>query len=120
MENEESLELDLFKSDVIITKCKDKYYAQNLYAALCNNRFFKNDKEWTCSWRVSGGLIADLRNCGEEYIDWYCSGILLSDQDGYVAESVVTDEIRADLLSLGWTIKPYEPRFIEGVYKNTW
>lgn len=119
MENEESLELDLFKSDLIVAKCKNERYAQNLYAALCNNRFFKNDKEWTCSWRVSGGLIADLRNCGEEYIDWYCSGILLSDQDEYVEESIITDEIRADLLSLGWTVKPYESKHNDVTAKPT-
>ena len=37
-----NLELDLMKSDYIANKCiSSDVYSQNLYAALCNNRFFK-------------------------------------------------------------------------------
>jgi len=43
-----------------------------------------------------------------DYVDWYCSGIR-QDYDatpptGVVPESVVTDEIREDLLRLGWAV----------------
>lgn len=62
MDMKADLEYDLFKTDWIVSKCKNSKYAQNLYAALCNNRFFKNDEEWTCSWRHSGGIVAELRN----------------------------------------------------------
>jgi hypothetical protein len=114
------LEKDLFKSDTIVEKCKHSdVYSQNLYAALCNNRFFYNDEEWTCSWRYAGGIIADLRSNGEDYMDWYCSGIGGLNQN-YVGESVVTDEIRLDLMKLGWVVKPYEPRLEPGVYRNVW
>jgi hypothetical protein len=114
------LEKDLFKSDTIVEKCKHSdIYSQNLYAALCNNRFFYNDEEWSCSWRYAGGIVADLRSNGEDYMDWYCSGI--GDVNGnYVGESVVTDEIRLDLMKLGWIVKPYEPRLEPGVYRNVW
>ena len=113
-----SLELDLMKSDVIANKCiYSDVYSQNLYAALCNNRFFYGKEEWTCSWRYAGGIIADLRNSGD-YMDWYCSGI--GDRAGYVAESVVTEEISLDLMKLGWTSKPYEPRLEPGVHVNVW
>jgi len=114
-----NLELDLCKSDWIADKCKySKIYSQNLYAALCNNRFFYGEEEWTCSWRFAGGLVADLRDCGEDYMAWYCSGT--SNRAGYVPESVVTDEISLDLMKLGWTIKPYEQKIPEGVYINVW
>ena len=106
MDIKPNLDFDLMRSDSIIEKCKNKTYAQNLYAALCNNRFFKNDQEWTCSWRMSGGIVAGLRNCGEDYLDWYCSGI--SDRPELMSEGCVSDEIRKDLLSLGWTIEPYD------------
>ena len=115
-----NLELDLMKSDEIANKCiHSDIYAQNLYAALCNNRFFYDKEEWTCSWRHAGGIVADLRNSGD-YMDWYCSGIGLVDKEGYVAESVVTDEISLDLMKLGWTVKPYEPKLKPGIYQNSW
>ena len=96
-------------------------YAQNLYAAMCNNEFVKNDvwpiledKRWSCSWRYAGGIIADLREEGD-YLDWYCSGIQgvtydtvrdekIFREKQFVAEGFVTDEIRSDLLSLGWIV----------------
>jgi hypothetical protein len=126
----DNMEYDLRTSELIIEKCKDKIYAQHLYAAMCNNEFTKNDvwpilsdKRWSCSWRSAGGIIADIRQEGD-YIDWYCSGIRntedLTDEDlnqlsreeqeiyletkASVSESVVTDEIRKDLLSIGWLV----------------
>ena len=84
-------------------------YAQNLYAAICNNEFVKNDvwplledDRQSYSWRYAGGIIADMQQKGD-YINWYCSGIG-SEDNGYVGESVVTDEIRQDLLKLGWVV----------------
>ena len=74
-----------------------------------NNRFFYGDKEWTCSWRMAGGIVADIIKDGN-YMDWYCSG----------NESVVTDEIKLDLMIMGWTVKPYEPRLQPGIYRNEW
>lgn len=113
------LDLDLMKSDEITNKCiHSTVYAQNLYAAMCNNLFYYGDNEWSCSWRSSGGIVADLRNNGECYLDWYCSGMV--DKDGYVAESVVTEEISIDLMKLGWTVKPYEPKLDPGIYHNVW
>ena len=121
-----NLERDLFSSETIVNKCRHStVYSQNLYAALCNNRFFYGEHEWTCSWRASGGIVADIRNMNiedseqkEDYIDWYCSG--MADKEGYVSESVVTDEISLDLMKLGWIVKPYEPRLLPGIYQNIW
>ena len=92
-------------------------YAQNLYAAMCNNVFQRNevwprlkDEYWSCSWRSAGGIIAELRGQGD-YMDWYCSGIFgVGEADsfqGYVSESTVTDEIRQDLFAIGWMVEPH-------------
>jgi hypothetical protein len=119
MNHKASLENDLFSSETIVAKCKNsKIYSQNLYAAMANNRFFYNEEEWTCSWRMSGGIVADIRDCGEDYIDWYCSG--MASVDGYVSEGHVTEEIRLDLMKLGWVVKPYEQRLEPGIYTNVW
>jgi hypothetical protein len=108
-----NLEYDLRTTDWILEKARNsKEYAQNLYAAMCNNEFQKKDvflilkdERWSCSWRSAGGIIANMRQEGD-YIDWYCSGIKETDspEDGYVPESVVTDEIREDLNKLGWIV----------------
>ena len=109
MIQKEDLENDLLRNLDIIHKCKSSIsYAQNLYASMCNNRFFKNDQEWTSSWRYSGGLIAEIRDMNEDYMDFYCSGIASDNMDGFVSESFVTTEIRNDLLKMGWIIKPYD------------
>ena len=106
------LDLDLMKSDVIIRKCKDTIYAQNLYAAMCNHWFEKGNQKWMTSWRGSGGIVADIRNLmflpsyHEDYIDWYCSG--MCSKGGYVAEGTVTEEIAMDLFRLGWTVRKYD------------
>ena len=100
-----NLELDLMKSDEIANKCiHSNIYSQNLYACLCNNRFFYGDEEWSCSWRMSGGIVADLVDKNGDYMDYYCSGV--SNSNGYVSEGIVTEEISLDLMKLGWTIKP--------------
>jgi len=127
----DNMEYDLRSTQWIIDKVKnDEVYAQHLYAAMCNRDFTKNDvwpilteKRWSCSWRHAGGIIADMQEKGD-YIDWYCSGIrdskILDDdefraltkeqQESYiqgkkfVPESCVTDEIREDLLKLGWIV----------------
>lgn len=128
-----SLEYDLLTTDWILEKVRAKEsYAQNLYAAMCNMRFVKKDlfpflrqdperDLVSYSWRYAGGIVADMRQEGD-YIDWYCSGMggLNQEHDaketneqwqrrtGFVPESVITDEIEADLLRLGWIPVPWE------------
>ena len=122
-----NLEYDLLTTDWILEKVRnDEAYAQNLYASMCNTDFVRNDvwplltdKRWSCSWRYAGGIIADMRQEGD-YIDWYCSGIRgdiaesfnptleqierMKITERFVGEGCVTDEIRADLLKLGWVV----------------
>lgn len=131
-DHENDMEWDLRTTDWILEKVRSREdYAQNLYAAMCNNEFQKNEfmprlagKTCSYSWRYAGGIIADMRQEGD-YIDWYCSGIrndeyqddeeskepLTEEQlqrkaifDRYVGESVVTEEIEQDLKRLGWYV----------------
>jgi hypothetical protein len=122
---ENNLEWDLVTTDWILEKVRtNNAYAQNLYAAMCNNEFTKREmwpilkeERWGCSWRSAGGIIADMQQKGD-YIDWYCSGIRndpfydsnkhSSYPNGYVPESVVTDEIENDLHRLGWIVVKYD------------
>jgi hypothetical protein len=112
----DNLEWDLVTTDWILEKVRaSETYAQNLYAAMCNNGFIKlevipilKNEEWSCSWRYAGGIVADMRQEGD-YIDWYCSGIRNpdgTDRDQWVGEGCITDEIRNDLQRLGWAVAP--------------
>ena len=110
---------------------EDRYYAQNLYCAWCNMQWCKRDTwpilaedYWSASWRASGGIVADLRNKGEDYMDYYCSGMRggLSydgkeddeyfERTGFQSESVVSEEIATDLDKLGWFPVPYDDDFV--------
>lgn len=110
---------------------ENRYYAQNLYCAWCNMQWCKREtwpilaeEYWSASWRSSGGIVANLRNQGEDYMDYYCSGIKggmsydPSDDDEYfeknkyVSEGEVTEEILEDLNKLGWFPVPYNDDFV--------
>lgn len=129
---EHSLERDMKDAKWFVDKLREsESYAQNIYAALCNNAFQKlelmpvlKDEVWSCTWRYAGGIVADIR-CEGDYMDWYCSGIrdmgLYNEDDmtmpltdeqlayieatkKYVAESIITEEVRQDLKQLGWVV----------------
>lgn len=108
----DNMEYDLRTCEWILEKARaSETYAQHLYAAMCNRDFIKHDvvpilknQTWSCSWRHAGGIIADMRQEGD-YIDWYCSGITDEhNPKNFVSEGYVTDEIRQDLLKLGWIV----------------
>jgi hypothetical protein len=122
-----NMQTDMMEAEWFRTKVRlSKSYAQNLYAAMCNNEFQKQEtwevlsnSRWGCSWRAAGGVVSTLRDCGEDYMDYYCSGMggfatldkdpgIYYEENGYVKESEVTDEIREDLLRLGWVVFPME------------
>jgi hypothetical protein len=124
---------DIRNSPEIMAKIRadDRRYAQNLYAAWCNMQWCPKqfwpilrqdpDKDlWSASWRGAGGIVANLRNKGEDYMDYYCSGMggfatydLNEGEEymaktGYVPEGQVTDEIAEDFNKLGWFPVPYD------------
>lgn len=124
---------DIRNSPEIMAKIRadDRRYAQNLYAAWCNMQWCPKqfwpilrqdpDKDlWSASWRGAGGIVANLRNKGEDYMDYYCSGMggfatydLNEGEEymaktGYVPEGQVTDEIAEDFNKLGWFPVPHD------------
>jgi hypothetical protein len=92
------LEADLMASERIAQLVKNEGFARDLYSALCNTRWFRNEHEWGTTWRSAGGIVAYLRDLNEDYMDFYCSG----------NEGTVTDEVATELATLGWTWEPYD------------
>jgi len=107
--------MDMCQCRWLVEKVRgDDVYAQNLYAAMCNQTWqyqdvwtVLTDRTWSCSWRSAGAIVADIRGEGD-YMDWYCSGSLGNpDNHGhtprsFVGEGFVTDEIAWDLAQIGW------------------
>lgn len=116
-----SLDFDICLCASMVDRVRtNRIYAQNLYAALCNTVWQRNDpwyilqdKTWSCTWRHAGAIVADIMGSGD-YLDWYCSGSMTSHPDddlgtasykldqGMVAEGTITDQIRQHLHALGW------------------
>jgi hypothetical protein len=119
MDTTGQLDLDICQCPALVDKIRtNESYAQNLYAAMCNQSWQHQDvwtvltnKTWSCSWRSAGGIIADIRQEGD-YMDWYCSGMVKGHPDDdlggadtikdYVPEGTVTEEIKWDLAQIGW------------------
>ena len=100
MDERPDLENDLYHCSWMPRRVEHDDYAQLLYAALCNNRFQKQEvwpvlkgDTWSCTWRSAGTIVAELRGEGD-YMDWYLSG----------NEGVVVDIIAEDLEKLGWQV----------------
>lgn len=96
-------------SEVVKEFVKDDKKAQALYAAFCNRDWFpvetviKPGMEGDgFSWRGAGGMVADLRNKGEDYMDFYCSGC----GDEGVPEGTITTEVEELMAGLGWKSIP--------------
>lgn len=71
----------------------DHDFAVELYGALCNADWRHDDgTEWSGSWRYAGGVVAELRDLGEDYLDFYCSG----------GEGEITERVAEAMGALGW------------------
>jgi hypothetical protein len=76
----------------------DRDASVRLYRALCNQAWVGPDgRVLTVSWRSAGGIVADARGRGEDYLCFYCSG----------GEGHVSADVQALLETLGWSPCPY-------------
>ncbi len=133
-----NLEDDIKNDCIIMNKLYSYYYAQKLYAALCNVDWQKIDtweilknSIFSVSWRGAGAMVARLRNTlpnenktynilinnleyQEQYTDFYCSGLFHENQPSsiYVQEGNVDKEIKDDLMLINW--KVYKRYGIDG------
>ena len=103
-----------FKKDILALseKLQDESYARAFYAALCNVQWlhFSETPEGAngCTWRYAGGIVAEMRGCGEDYMDFYCSG----------NEGRVREDVYKDMKALGYKPIPYDLEPIE-IYNNS-
>ena len=111
------LEHEMKKDAIVIAYLADVSVAKEFYSALCNMYWKKitdttEDQQlinklrgidptiWSCSWRGSGGIIADIRNVNynknENYMDFYCSGM----------EGCVSGRVEDCFERMGWKQHP--------------
>ena len=88
---------DLMSSTRVAELVRDRGFAEDLYRALCNIKWLRAGKEWSCTWRSAGDVVAALRDLGEDHMEFYCSG----------GEGTVTADVASELGKLGWTWTQY-------------
>lgn len=78
---------------------KDGNLAVSLYASICNQEYIHKKTGYTFfpTWRCAGGIVADIRDVGEEYTDFYCSG----------GENGVYKKAYKLIKKCGWVIRKY-------------
>jgi hypothetical protein len=91
-------------SSISKEQAKDLSFMNELYAALCNMTWARNEdveKEgrlpfFSCTWRTSGAICAEIRtellDLHENYLDFYCAG----------NEGKVSERVREHFANHGW------------------
>ncbi len=105
-----NLELELYRNvELCDVVTNDFIIAQNLYAALCNMKWKKDNKTCSFSWRSAGDVVATMKSdpCSD-YLDFYGSSFLFENQEGLVEEGTVTIEIEKYLNNMGWEKESYK------------
>lgn len=103
-------EQDLMDSDEFKQKLRvDENFAQAFYCALENQAWGKDGDVYTCSFRYAGGLVANLRCMGEGYMDFYCCGRGIFDDEEPIQEGptairscTIRPDVAEELAKLGW------------------
>lgn len=77
---------------------EDKHLAKLLYASMCNQEYVHRKTGYTFfpTWRVAGRLVAEIRDIGEDYQAFYCSG----------GENGVYNKAYKLIKKCGWRIRP--------------
>lgn len=100
--------IEKIKNSSFLERFSDEIFAQNWYAALCNNEYLVDGKWlYSTSWRSAGAIVAEIRNTfgfakGEDYMDWYCSGY--DHQKGFVPEVHITPEVKTCMKEIGFEL----------------
>lgn len=80
--------------DVLGQQMNDDDFARRVYASLCNiDWVHENGTEYSCTWRYAGGLVAEIRDRDEDYMDFYCTG----------NEGVIDAEVADAMEAHGWS-----------------
>jgi len=83
--------IDLLYSDAVKG---DSDLSERLYSSLTNTLWTNGETYASMSFRYAAGFIADMRDIGESYMDFYCCA----------PEGVVDDDIAKKLRREGWWV----------------
>jgi hypothetical protein len=75
----------------------DRDFANEVYCALSNAdwRHADGTNGRSMTWRYAAGIVATLRGCGEDYIDFYCTDAC--------EEGTISDRVASAMVELGWS-----------------
>jgi len=99
----QDLEAALKSDAAFLERVKDLDFAKTVYATFCNREWINGSGDrWSCSWRYAGGLVAEARDEGEDYLDFYLDDLA---GDGRLPSNAAAldGEFLAILKRLGWS-----------------
>lgn len=104
---EDETRLEAAISRIVADVCDDDARLRQLYCALCNVIWInpKLELRTSVSWRTAGGIIADWRARGEDYMDYYCSGI--GGQSLGCSEGGILPWVGDAFAKMGWEPRGY-------------
>lgn len=85
-QEDQSISFEVLLNKLFSEKVQNENFAKKLYDCLCNTIWYNKTTNdiYSCTWRYAGGIVADMRKKGENYLDFYCQGF--SDEGDYHQE----------------------------------
>lgn len=98
-----NLEKALKKDEEFLALLKDEGFACAAYESFCNTAYINEHRErFSCSWRYAGGMIASLRDEGEDYIDYYLGDFI--EREAFNRVEQHKDKVQEVYNRLGWRL----------------
>jgi len=102
-----NLEKALKKDEEFLALLKDEGFACAAYESFCNQVYIDEQRErFSCSWRYAGGMIAEMRDEGEDYLDYYLGDFI--ERTGLDRVPLHKDKVQEVYNRLGWRLLTVE------------
>lgn len=101
-----SLAHDMEADGAFLARLQDVGFAHAVYESLCNIEYRKapSRRRWSCSWRRAGRFVAEMRDLGEGYLDFYLAEFRLP--NGMPAteaeQAALLREVGTHYARMGW------------------
>lgn len=102
-----NLEKALKKDEEFLALLKDEGFACAAYESFCNQVYINEKRErFSCSWRYAGRIVAEMRDEGEDYLDYYLGDYI--ERSGLDQVPLHRNKVQEVYNRLGWRLLTIE------------